>query len=256
MREEATRSRSQVAVLNGCARFASGCGRLTFAGLAAILVSACGSAAPERGPASGPRIGDYLGAVGHALNAELRRPSADCNRHQQDPVWNEAAERMGERDRRARSGKVTDAQWRALDAQNRSELAELLRDRGWPEPCQLTRSAASELFYVVQHHTDPALRREALPHLEAMARVGQIRGGEAAMLIDRILRDNGEPQRFGTQYACRDGTWRRAETEDPANLEARRREMSLIPGDMEARLINAPDASDRCQVRAEAPPAP
>lgn len=216
------------------------------ASLAAILLTACNSGANERPASAGPTWTDYVGAVGSAVRAELRRPSADCQRSERNATWIEAAERMGERDRLARSGEVSNERWRELDAENRSELAALLDTQGWPDPCALTRSAASQLFYVVQHHSDPQVRAEALPLFENMARQGQVRGSEVAMLIDRTLTDQGSPQRFGTQYQCRDGLWVRMETEAPDELEARRTAIGLIPGDMEARLINRERETNRC----------
>lgn len=214
-----------------------------------LVISACGSADREVPPAAGPSWTDYVGAIGSAMRAELRRPSSNCHRSEHDPVWIEAAERMGERDRLARSGEVSDQRWRELDAENRSELAELIENHGWPEPCQLTRSAASALFYVVQHHRDDQIRQQALPLFEDMAREGQVRGSEVAMLVDRSLTDQGAAQRFGTQYRCQDGIWVRMPTEALETLDARREAMGLIPADIEARMVNRDPEDSRCANR-------
>lgn len=208
------------------------------------VLSACGAGSSERAE---PGMGDYFGAFAYALRAEIWRPSSDCTHDDHDAEWIASAQRMGERDREARSGQVTPDHWRMLDAENRQELATMLAEHGWPQACSLTRQAASELFYVVQHHSDDALRREALPHFDAMVRAGKLRGGEFAMLTDRVLTDAGDRQRFGTQYVCRSGLWVRAETEDPGGLEARRRDIGLIPASLEARLINGGDRAARCR---------
>lgn len=214
-----------------------------------LVVTGCGSADREGAPTTGPSWTDYVGAIGSAMRAELLRPSPNCQRSERDPVWIEAAERMGERDRLARSGEVSDQRWRELDAENRSELAELIDKRGWPEPCQLTRSAASALFYVIQHHRADQVRQEALPLFEEMGREGLVRGSEVAMLVDRTLIDQGAAQRFGTQYECRDGIWARMPTEAPETLNARRDEMGLIPADIEARLVNRDLEESGCSNR-------
>jgi hypothetical protein len=223
--------------------------RRILASLSGLVLAACGSAAPDREAEAGPAWTDYVAAVGYAARAELSRPSNECRRDQRDPEWIEAAERMGERDQLARSGDVSDQRWRELDAENEAELAALLEEKGWPEPCRLTRAAARGLFFVVQHHGDAALRREALPHLEAMALAGQLTRSDFALLVDRVLTHQDLPQRYGTQYVCRDGAYQRVETEDPDHLDQRRREMNLMPADMEQRLINRDRPLNRCMVR-------
>ena len=155
---------------------------------------------------------------------------------------------MGEKDQHARSG-VSDEEWIRLDAENRAELASLLETRGWPEPCALTGPAATGLLLVVQHHRDPAMREDALPHLEAMADAGRVRLDELALVIDRILVNQDRPQRYGTQYGCNRATGRyeRGETEEPDTLAERRRSMGLMPAEVELRLINARNnAHGRC----------
>lgn len=207
----------------------------------ALVLTACSNAEPDEA-----RWTDYAAAVGGLIRAELSRPSNDCRREDVDPVWSEAAERMNEKDQRARSG-VSDEEWRRLDAENAAELASLLDTRGWPGPCALTRAGALGLFYVVQHHRDAALRQEALPYLEAMAEAGRLRRSDLALLVDRVLTDQDLPQRFGTQYRCDRtmGRYVRMETEDPSQLDARRRSMTLMPADGELRLVNARD-DGRC----------
>ena len=208
---------------------------LSLAISSALVLTACSNAEPDEA-----RWTDYAAAVGGLIRAELSRPSNDCRRDDIDPVWTEAAERMNAKDQRARSG-VSDEEWRRLDAENAAELASLLETRGWPEPCALSRAGALGLFYVVQHHRDAELRRQALPHLEAMAEAGRLRRSDLALLIDRVLTGQGLPQRFGTQYRCDRtiGRYVRIETEAPAQLDRRRRSMALMRADVELRLVNA-----------------
>lgn len=217
---------------------------------AAVIAAALGLAACSGGEPDEVRWTDYAAVVGGLVRAELSKPRGVCRGADIDPVWSEAAARMGDKDQHARSG-VSNEEWIRLDAENRAELSELLAARGWPEPCALTSEAATGLLYVVQHHTDPAVRREALPHFEAMARTGRLRRDELALVIDRILVNQDRPQRFGTQYGCNGetGLYERGETEDPAGLDARRRAMGLMPGDVELRLINARNTHRRCERR-------
>lgn len=196
---------------------------------------------------------DYASAISGVVGAELRRPRGACDRSELDPVWSEAGERMGEKDLRARSGVSAD-EWRRLDAENVAELAALLDAHDWPEPCAISRKAATGLFYVVQHHSDPQFRQEALPVLEAFANEGRIRHSELALLIDRVLRDQALPQRYGTQYQCdrSTGRWVSAPVEQPETLAERRRSMGLIESEVEFRLINDRD-DGRCLREADQP---
>ena len=208
-----------------------------------VILTACSNADPDEA-----RWTDYAAAVGGLIRAELSRPPNDCRRDDIDPVWNAAAERMNAKDQRARSG-VSNEDWRRLDVENAAELASLLDSRGWPEPCAVSRAGALGLFYVVQHHSDAGLRQEALPHLQALADAGRLRRSDLALLTDRVLTGQDRPQRFGTQYQCdrRVGRYVRMETEDPAELDERRRAMSLTPADVELRLVNAGD-DGRCTI--------
>lgn len=189
---------------------------------------------------------DYASAVSGVVSAELRRPRGACDRSELDPVWSEAGERMGEKDLRARSG-VSSDEWRRLDAENVAELAVLLANHGWPEPCAITRKGATGLFYVLQHHSDPQFRQEALPVFEAFASEGRIRRAELALLIDRVLTHQDLPQRYGTQYRCDRsmGLWVPLPVEEQETLAERRREMGLIAAEVERRLINDRD-DGRC----------
>ena len=214
-----------------------------------LIVVGC-SADPDRVDA---RWTDYASAISGVLSAELRRPRGFCDRSQLDPLWSEAGERMGEKDQRARSGVSAD-EWRRLDSENVAELAVLLADQGWPEPCAITRKGATGLFYVVQHHSDPQFRQEALPVFEAFANQGRIRRSELALLIDRVLTHQDLPQRYGTQYRCdrRSGRWVPVQIEEPETLAERRREMGLIAAEVELRLINDRD-DGRCLSEGDRP---
>lgn len=194
---------------------------------------------------------DYASAVSGVVSAELHRPRGSCDRSQIDALWSEAGERMGEKDLRARSGVSAD-EWRRLDAENEAELAALLADHGWPQPCAITRKGATGLFYVVQHHSDPQFRQEALPVLEAFANEGRIRHSELALLIDRVLTHQDLPQLYGTQYRCDRsmGRWVPMPVEEPETLAERRREMGLIAAEVERRLINDRD-DGRCLRQAD-----
>jgi hypothetical protein len=50
-----------------------------------------------------------------------------------------------------------------------------------------------------------------------------------AYLTDRVLVADGKPQRYGTQFHSVDGKLQPRPTEDPANLDARRKSVGLPP---------------------------
>jgi hypothetical protein len=86
-------------------------------------------------------------------------------------------------------------------------------------------------IWVVLQHSAARYRKPYLPALEAAAERGDIHWGTIAMLTDRTLIDEGQPQVYGTQVT-RDpatGEWKLAELADPAGVDARRAERGMEP---------------------------
>lgn len=155
--------------------------------------------------------------------------------------------RMGADDQAARQGLTPErAQDTAFlrtmlrDDSARSQRLRAIVDRyGWPEPTAAGEEAAGAAFLVLQHSPDHEFQRDMLPTLEALAHAGAMPRPSVAMLTDRVLIHDGEPQRYGTQFDMEDGRLVLHPVEDEAGLDERRREMMLPPLAEYIRLMEA-----------------
>ena len=68
-----------------------------------------------------------------------------------------------------------------------------------------------------------------LPLVGAPFELGDVRGEALALLTDRVLVEDGGPQRYGTQAEIVDGTVRFSPIEDEAHGDERRAELGLMP---------------------------
>jgi hypothetical protein len=116
----------------------------------------------------------------------------------------------------------------AVDLENTAWLIALVQDVGWPSPERFDHFASTTAFLIVQHSGHLRLMRTALPLIEADARKDPELGQNYALLHDRLQLRLGEPQRFGSQLSRRpDGSLALERLEDPARVDAWRREMGM-----------------------------
>ncbi len=116
----------------------------------------------------------------------------------------------------------------AVDRENTARLIELLKDIGWPTAERFDHATTNTAFLIVQHSGHLRLMRTALPLIEEDARRDPELGQNYALLHDRLQLNLGESQRYGTQLSRRaDGALYLDRLEDPADVDARRREMGM-----------------------------
>lgn len=113
-----------------------------------------------------------------------------------------------------------------LSAANGQAVVEMVPPEGWFSSKVYGDDAATGAFLIVQH-ADTGLQKRFLPAIEAFGRRGEAQLSHYALMYDRIAVDEGRPQRYGTQMRCEAGRMVPAPTEDPANLEARRKPMGF-----------------------------
>jgi hypothetical protein len=119
-----------------------------------------------------------------------------------------------------------------VDADNQAWFKPIFRNQGFPTVAQVGERGVDEAFYLVQHNPeDSAFQKAMLPALAALAKQDRVPKADLAMLTDRILRSDGKPQVYGTQYLkTMDRPGLRLEpTEDLAHLDERRASMDLMP---------------------------
>lgn len=117
-----------------------------------------------------------------------------------------------------------------LDRRHSRRLKEIVENHGWPTSQAIGKDGVHAAFLIVQHAVhDPAFQKAMLPKLEESCAVGDLKGDNLALLIDRILVNEGKPQRYGTQAKLIDGKLKFDPIEDEANLTARRKQLGLMP---------------------------
>jgi len=125
--------------------------------------------------------------------------------------------------------------WRRLNIQdsvNYLRVNEILEKHGWLGTDQVTESANTAIWLVLQHADNNLAGQEKwLPVMREAVRTGKAKSSNLAYLEDRVLKNNGKPQRFGSQLYDDPMTGRFSlyPIEDPENLDARRKSMGLPP---------------------------
>lgn len=121
----------------------------------------------------------------------------------------------------------------AVDAANLKELKPIIAAHGFPTPAMVGNDGVEAAFLLVQHaDSDPAFQASVLPKLAALQKKGMVSGPDFALLTDRVLRAQGKPQRYGTQFAPdhdRPGTFAAEPMVDPTHIDTRRASVGLMP---------------------------
>lgn len=122
----------------------------------------------------------------------------------------------------------------AVDGDNLAWLKARVKAAGFPTVAEVGEQGMSAAFLLVQHaDRDPAFQASVLKTLAARSRGLGVKKSEYAMLTDRVLRAQGKPQRYGTQFMSPDPAHLEQMTMDPvehpAELDRRRASMELPP---------------------------
>ena len=151
----------------------------------------------------------------------------------------ELAERAA-RDQQARiaalaSGNDRDA-WHAaaqIDKENVFWLQALVRTQGFPTAAQVGEQGVLHAW-LLAHHADraPAFRANLLPVMEQRGLQGELPLSDLARFTDRILKRQGKPQRYGTQFSPEEWAGPYFGLPDAASVqavEANRRALGVMP---------------------------
>ncbi len=116
---------------------------------------------------------------------------------------------------------------KSTDEKLTTQLKEIVSQKGWPTIDLVGRDASEAASSILLHSRDRAFQKKLLPQLETLVAEGKIAGSNVALLVDTILRAEGKPQRFGTQFNIRKGKAVIDPVEDPAHLDERRARYGL-----------------------------
>jgi hypothetical protein len=117
----------------------------------------------------------------------------------------------------------------ALDRAHTAELMELLKLYRWFTISEFGEKVEGYAWLLVQHSDfDVAFQQEVLAILTSLYPKGETSPSNYANLWDRVARNTGKLQRYGTQGHCVEpGRWEPYEVEDPAGLDQHRASVGL-----------------------------
>jgi hypothetical protein len=159
------------------------------------------------------------------LAAGKDAPDAEAVRAIQKELAERAVEDQAVRKNPARSKDAAE-----VDRSNTEWLVGVVGKHGWVDATRFGGKAASQAFLLVQHSGHLALMAFALPQIEADVRARRVDAQDYALLCDRLRLRMGEKQLYGSQIGrAITGEQVVLATEDPANVDVRRREIGLTP---------------------------
>lgn len=114
------------------------------------------------------------------------------------------------------------------DRQNLATVISLIEKCGMPTLEEVDDVQMSAIWVVFQHG-DNASRKKYLPLLEKSAKNGDLKATQIAMMKDRTMMMDGEPQVYGTQVTKNGNEWILYDLENPETVNKRRAEMGFQP---------------------------
>jgi hypothetical protein len=123
--------------------------------------------------------------------------------------------------------------WGLVDEQdslNEAEVVKIIEERGWVGIPLVGGQANITLWLVIQH-APLETQEKYLPLLRASVLKGESSGSHLALLEDRILKRNGQPQTYGSQITSDKESGQQIvyEVKDPEYVNQRREEVGLGP---------------------------
>ncbi|MBK7844514.1 MAG: hypothetical protein IPJ71_12615 [Bdellovibrionales bacterium] len=126
--------------------------------------------------------------------------------------------------------------WKDVDTTNTNDLKELIKTYDWFRITDFDKTADQNAWLLVQHADhDPVFQKETLSKLEKLYKSGDTNPQNYAYLVDRVAASwnditKRQLQLYGTQGTCvAPGKWEPIPMEEPANVDARRKEVGLGP---------------------------
>jgi hypothetical protein len=179
-------------------------------------------------------------AAAHPEESDEALARRDAARTFAKPVLRaELAERVA-RDQAARIAMLADRGDRGaqrtvaeVDADNLRWLHALVRTQDFPNVAQVGEQGMYDIWVLAQHaDRAPGFQAALLPMLELRTAQGELAPSALARFTDRVLKAQGKPQRYGTQFPPEE--WARphfglSSEESLRVVEANRRELGVMP---------------------------
>jgi hypothetical protein len=114
-----------------------------------------------------------------------------------------------------------------VDEANLRRLKHITRQDGFPTTEMVGRDGVNAAFILTQHG-DPQFQAQILPVIEDRWKHGDIPGQDYALLTDRVLRAQGRPQLYGTQFSPGDNGFQPDPIVDESHVDKRRGTLGMI----------------------------
>lgn len=135
-------------------------------------------------------------------------------------------ERIYNRDQDNRTDNLMDP---SIDAQNLEVVEQILQKCGMPTPDNSGYEGPNTIWLVIQH-ASPDKRKKYFSDLLASSKKGHIDRQSIALMQDRMLMDDGQPQLYGSQVSMTDnGAYELYDLRDPETVDSRRAMMGMPP---------------------------
>lgn len=115
-----------------------------------------------------------------------------------------------------------------IDHQNLSTVISLIEKCGMPT-LEEVNDVQMRAIWIVFQHGDNVNRKKYLPLLEKSVKNGNLKATQIAMMKDRIMMMDGEPQVYGTQVSKSGNEWILYELANPETVDRRRAEIGFEP---------------------------
>jgi hypothetical protein len=117
----------------------------------------------------------------------------------------------------------------AFDKKLAAELKDIVQKYGWPTIRLVGYEASHAAMRILNHSQDRDFQKELVPQLQKMVEQDEIAGFELGLIIDKLLRSEGKPQLFGSQFRVEGEYIAMEPVEDPEHLDQRRAQYLLPP---------------------------
>lgn len=121
--------------------------------------------------------------------------------------------------------------WMDVDAANLPQIRKIVAEHGGlPRRAEVGADGVSAAWILVQHaDADPAFQSDVLGKIAPMVKSGEVTSHEYTLLVDRVLVNQGKPQRYGSQLVAKDGKWVPKPMEAPGEVDQRRAAIGEMP---------------------------
>jgi len=122
---------------------------------------------------------------------------------------------------------------------NAQKLNLVVNKYGWPG-ISLVGLEGSRISWLIAQHSicTPKLQRLFLREMKESEKTGDVPKKQVALLTDRILFNEGKPQKYGTVFDWNEKGSLSCEVQDPKNVNTIRSEIGLIPFEEEIEKQN------------------